>query len=453
MIDAPRFGTDGIRGAANTELTPEVALALGRAAVEVLGGDLVVVGSDTRLSGPMLEGALIAGVCSAGSDVESLGVVPTPAVAWASADRNAPAAMISASHNPFADNGIKVFAAGGMKLNDTDQAAIEKRYLDLLGAGPGGGAGSSPGAEPEAVGSLRPSQGIDGWLDLVSGSIEPGSLDGIRLVIDGANGAAHRVGPEPFRRLGAQVSVIGDRPNGRNINAGFGSTATEALQAAVVAEGAMAGLAFDGDADRLIAVDETGQVVDGDRVLALLAADWKASGRLAGDAVVVTVMTNLGFHRAMAAAGISVVSTKVGDRHVLEAIEAGGYSLGGEQSGHVICRDLATTGDGVLTGVQLIDVVARSGRPFSELASASMVRVPQVLRNVRLPGPVDDPVAVIADRVAAVEASFGDDGRVLVRASGTEPLLRIMVEHLDDATAASACSDLVSEAERAFGIS
>lgn len=451
MIDAPRFGTDGIRGEANTELTPEVAMALGRATVDVLGGDLVIVGADTRRSGPMLEGALVAGVCSAGSDVESLGVVPTPAVAWASADRQAPAAMISASHNPFADNGIKLFAPGGMKLGDTDQAAIEKRYLELLTADPNGG--PHPGAAPDAVGSLRPSGGIDGWLDLVTGSVPAGGLDGLRLVIDGANGAAHEVGPQPFRRLGAEVTVIGDRPDGRNINAGFGSTATEALQAAVVAQGANAGLAFDGDADRLIAVDETGHVVDGDRVLALLAADWRASGRLAGNTVVVTVMTNLGFHRAMAATGIEVVSTQVGDRHVLEAIERGSFSLGGEQSGHVICRDLATTGDGVLTGLQLMDVVARSDRSFSELAAASMTRVPQKLVNVRLPGPVDDPVAAIAEPVAEVESEFGDDGRVLVRPSGTEPLLRIMVEHIDEVTATSSCARLVAAAEQAFGIS
>jgi phosphoglucosamine mutase len=451
VIDAPRFGTDGIRGEANTELTPEVALALGRATVDVLGGDLVVVGADTRRSGPMLEGALVAGVCSAGSDVESLGVVPTPAVAWASADRHAPAAMISASHNPFADNGIKLFAPGGMKLGDGDQAAIEKRYLELLAAGPG--TASKTVVAPAAVGALRSSGGIDGWLDLITGSVPAGGLAGLRLVIDGANGAAHEVGPQPFRQLGAEVTVIGDRPDGRNINAGFGSTATEALQAAVVAQGAHAGLAFDGDADRLIAVDENGQVVDGDRVLALLATDWSASGRLAGNTVVVTVMTNLGFHRAMAVQGIGVVSTQVGDRHVLEAIEQGSFSLGGEQSGHVICRDLATTGDGVLTGLQLMDVVVRSDRPFSELAAASMERVPQKLVNVRLPGPVDDPVAAIAESVAAVEAELGDDGRVLVRPSGTEPLLRIMVEHLDDATAVSSCERLVAAAEQAFGIS
>jgi phosphoglucosamine mutase len=449
VIDAPRFGTDGIRGAANTELSPEVALALGRAAVEVLGGELFLVGSDTRLSGPMLEGALTAGICSAGSDVEVLGVVPTPAVAWASADRDAPAAMISASHNPFADNGIKLFARGGMKLGDDDQAAIEKRYLELLGAGPGR---RSAGAAPaELVGRPRPSRGVDGWLDLVTGSVAPGALAGMRLVIDCANGAAAESGPEPFRRLGADVTVIGNRPDGRNINAGFGSTDTTALQTEVAVVGAAAGLAFDGDADRLIAVDDRGRVVDGDRVLALLATDWAATGRLAGNAVVVTVMTNLGFHRAMATRGIEVVSTRVGDRHVLEAIEERGLSLGGEQSGHVICRDLATTGDGVLTGVQLLDVLARSGRSLSELAEGSMDRVPQVLENVRLPGPVDDPTGAMAADIASVEERFGDRGRVLVRPSGTEPLLRIMVEHLDAEEATRSCAALVAAAERAFG--
>ncbi|MEM9566143.1 MAG: phosphoglucosamine mutase [Actinomycetota bacterium] len=446
MVDAPRFGTDGIRGAANRELTPEVALALGRATVEVLGGDVVVVGSDPRRSGPMLEGALTAGICSVGVDVEPLGVVPTPAVAWAAADRKAPAAMISASHNPFGDNGIKVFAPGGMKLGDDDQAALEARYLALLA----GRSAPEPGHPTGEVGTVRPTTGVAGWLDLVTGSVSGDALAGMRMVIDCANGAASELGPEPFRRLGADVVVIGDRPDGRNINAGFGSTATEALQAAVIAEGAAAGLAFDGDADRLIAVDDAGRVVDGDRVLALLAADWASSGRLTGNTVVVTVMTNLGFHRAMAAKGIEVVATRVGDRHVLEAIESGGLSLGGEQSGHVICRDLATTGDGVLTGVQLLDVVARSGRSLAELAAESMDRVPQVLRNVRLPGPVADPAAALTDRVAAIEAAFGDDGRVLVRASGTEPLLRIMVEHLDPGTADRACADLVAAAEAAF---
>jgi phosphoglucosamine mutase len=397
----------------------------------------------------MIEAALRAGAQAAGADVESLGVVPTPAVAWASADRKAPGAMISASHNPYHDNGIKLFAAGGLKLSDELQSAIEDRYLALMGsAGPGAqpGAGGSTGP----VGTLRASAGVDGWLESIVESVAPGALRGLRLVVDCANGAAATLGPEPFRQLGAEVLVIGDQPDGININDGYGSTALGPLQAAVVDQGAQAGLAFDGDADRLIAVDERGEVVDGDRVLGLLAADWSSRDRLRGNAVVVTVMTNLGFHRSMAELGIEVVTTAVGDRHVLEAMEARGCSLGGEQSGHVICREVATTGDGVLTGVQLLDVVARSGRPLSELAAGIMRRVPQILRNVTLPGPMDDPVGLIADRVREFETIFGADGRVLVRPSGTEPLLRIMVEHLDAETAELACDDLVEAAAKAL---
>ncbi|MEM7325201.1 MAG: phosphoglucosamine mutase [Actinomycetota bacterium] len=442
----PQFGTDGIRGEANTALTPEVAVALGRAAVEVLGGDLFVIGADTRLSGPMLEGALTAGICSAGADVESLGVVPTPAVAWASADRNAAAAMISASHNPFGDNGIKLFAPGGLKLRDDTEATIEKRYLEHLEQ-----PSAFAGGVGDRVGGLRPSGGVAGWLDLITGSVAPGALAGKKIVLDCAHGAAATLGPEPFARLGAELTVIGDRPTGTNINDGFGSTSTAALQAAVVETGADAGLAFDGDADRLIAVDDRGQVVDGDRVIGIIAADWSAAGRLRDNTVVVTVMTNLGFHRAMAGRGITVQSTAVGDRYILAALDDQHLSLGGEQSGHVICRDLAATGDGMLTGVQLLDVVARSGSPLSTLADTIMTRVPQVLVNVRLAKREADPAAAIAEDIRAVEESFGADGRVLVRASGTEPLLRVMVEHLDAEVAQQACDRLVAAAERTFG--
>ncbi len=456
---ALQFGTDGIRGVANTQLSPEVALALGRAAVEVLGGDLFVIGADTRRSGPMIEGALTAGICSAGADVESLGTVPTPAVAWASADRQAPAAMISASHNPFIDNGIKLFAPGGRKLSDDLESRIEKRYLELLqrppdadGDADGGPRGSGRAGPTTAVGTRRPSDGVDGWVDLITGSVAPGALRGARLVIDCANGAASELGPEPFRRLGAEVVVIGDRPDGCNINDGFGSTDTAALQAKVVAAGAMAGLALDGDADRLIAVDERGLVVDGDRVLAILAANWAATGRLRNDTVVVTVMTNLGFHRAMDELGITVRSTAVGDRNVLAALDEHNLSLGGEQSGHVICRDLASTGDGILTAVQLLDVVLRSQRPFSELADGVMDRVPQVLENVRLARREADAASALADQVVETEAAFGPDGRVLVRASGTEPLLRIMVEHIDAEVAQRACDRLVDAAKQLFGV-
>ncbi len=454
-MGAPRFGTDGVRGLANQELTPEVAVALGRAAVEVFGASRFVLGRDTRRSGPMLEAALSAGICAAGADVELLGVVPTPTVAWVAARGSVPAAMISASHNPFADNGIKLFAPGGLKLADDVEARIQARYLELLGqpgdAGARGGSAIAPvGA---AVGTLAAgsSDDIDGWVSAVCGSIAPRQLDGLRLVVDCAHGAAHELGPRVLRRLGAEITVIGAEPNGTNINDGVGSTAPDRLAEAVVTLRADLGVAFDGDADRLIAVDETGDVVDGDRMLAILALDRAARGLLAGDTVVVTVMTNLGFHLAMQRAGIRVVTTAVGDRYVLQALDEGGYSLGGEQSGHVIARDLATTGDGVLSAVQLLDAVSRSTQPLSKLAAESMTTVPQILRNVRLPHRDVHLVEQMEGEIAAVTDTLGADGRVLVRASGTEPLLRVMVEHIDPQVAEQCCDRLVDAAQRLVG--
>lgn len=438
----PRFGTDGVRGRAHEELSNDVAFALGRAAVEVLGTELIVIGADTRESGPELAAHLIAGMNTAGGAVENLGVVPTPTVAWAASDRKAAGAMISASHNPYYDNGIKLFAPGGTKLSDAVESEIEKRYMAHIEAG-------RPVEGPDI--QTVPSAGIDGWLDLVVGSVAPDALQGLKVVLDCANGASHKVAPEVFGRLGAKVAVLGDTPNGVNINDGVGSTHPEVLAAAVIEQGADVGLAFDGDADRLIAVDGRGTVVDGDRVIGILAADWSATGRLKGNAVVVTVMSNLGFHRAMTEAGIGVVATQVGDRYVLAALDEHGYSLGGEQSGHVICRDLASTGDGVLTGVQLLDAVVRSDRNLATLSDEVMTTVPQILENVRLPQKMDDPGAAIASDVAEVEKSFGDDGRVLVRASGTEPLLRIMVEHIDSDQARTACDRLVAAAKTALG--
>ena len=456
MGNAPRFGTDGVRGLANQELTPEVAVALGRAAVEVFGASRFVLGRDTRRSGPMLEAALSAGICAAGADVELLGVVPTPTVAWVAARGSVPGAMISASHNPFADNGIKLFAPGGLKLADEIEARIQARYFELLGAG-----GTRSGlasvkatiATGAAVGTLAPgsSDDVDGWVDAVCGSIAPRRLDGLRLVVDCAHGAAHELGPRVLRRLGAEITVIGAEPDGTNINDGVGSTAPGRLAQAVVASRADVGLAFDGDADRLIAVDETGNVVDGDRMLAILALDRAARGLLAGNTVVVTVMTNLGFHLAMKRAGIAVVSTAVGDRYVLQALDEGGYSLGGEQSGHVIARDLATTGDGVLSAVQLLDAVSRSTQPLSKLAAESMTTVPQILRNVRLPHRDERLVEQLEREIAAVTGTLGVDGRVLVRASGTEPLLRVMVEHVDPQVAEQCCDRLVEAAQRLVG--
>jgi phosphoglucosamine mutase len=411
----------------------------------------------------MLEAALSAGICAAGADVELLGVVPTPAVAWASASRSVPGAMISASHNPFADNGIKLFAPGGLKLADAVETRIQEIYLALLtgtlptgaavGTLPtGAAAGTLPGPAPTgaAVGTVVQGSAVDvdGWVAALCGSIAPRRLDGLRIVVDCANGAAHVLGPRVLRALGANVTVIGAEPDGININDGYGSTDPARLAAAVVATGADAGLAFDGDADRLIAIDETGTVVDGDRMLAILAVDRAERGRLAGNTVVVTVMTNLGFHLAMQRAGIAVVATGVGDRSVLQALDEGGWSLGGEQSGHVICRDLATTGDGVLTGVQLLDAVSRSTQPLSKLAADSLTTVPQILRNVRLPRRDDRLVELLGSEIAAVESALGSEGRVLVRASGTEPLLRVMVEHVDPGVAERSCDRLVEAAHR-----
>lgn len=440
-----RFGTDGVRGVANTELTPELALALGRAAAHVLGpAPAFVVGRDTRRSGQMLEAAFAAGLASAGVDALLLGVAPTPAVAWVCADAGLPGAVISASHNPFPDNGIKLFAAGGRKLPDAVEAAVEGE----LAAGPGDPAGRPVG---EGVGTTAAlAEHVEAWAAAVAATLEGRRLDGLRVVLDCANGAASDVAPGVFEDLGAEVHLLHARPDGTNINQRCGATDTADLRRAVRDLGADIGIALDGDADRCIAVDAAGQEVDGDQAIAVLALDRKARGLLPGDAVVVTVMSNLGLRLAMAEAGIQVVETPVGDRHVLDAIEAGGYALGGEQSGHVIQRDLATTGDGVLTGVHLCDVVVRTGRPLAELA-AVVTKLPQVLRNVRLPRRGLDVAALVADDVAAAERRLGSTGRVLLRPSGTEPVVRIMVEAASAEEATAVADGLAGAVERAVG--
>ena len=423
-----RFGTDGVRGLANVELTTELALALGRAAARVLGEAErpFVLARDTRRSGPMLEAALVAGLAAEGIDVVLAGVLPTPGAAYLSHVRDCPAAVLSASHNPFPDNGIKFFARGGRKLTDEIEERLEAE-LDAILAG-----GEPPRrVEGSAVGAAHPDERArreyESWMVT---TLEGRRLDGLRVVIDCGNGAATATAPWVLTQLGAKVEnlAIGAQPDGTNINAGCGSTDPGPLQAEVVAAGAAAGLAFDGDADRLVAVDERGSLVDGDHILAIAALDLRARGLLRHDTVVATVMANLGFHQAMASYGIRVETTPVGDRYVLEAMEAGGFSLGGEQSGHIIFRDLATTGDGLLSGLVLLDVLARSGRPLSELASV-VQKLPQVLRNVRVADRAGLPQAsAFWAEVEAIGAELGDAGRVLVRPSGTEPLVRIMVE-------------------------
>lgn len=443
-----KFGTDGVRGVANVEITPELSLLLGRAAARVLGGGRWYVGRDTRRSGELIGAALAAGLASEGVEVVDLGVLPTPGVAHASAVDGCPAAMISASHNPFGDNGIKLFAAGGRKLPDDVEAELESELTVL-------GAGGDPRPRPRGadVGTLRTdSSGLDRYRDrLVTQVIEGRSLAGLRVVIDTANGAASPLAADVLAALGAEVSAIHDAPDGVNINAGCGSTHPADLQAAVVSAGADVGLAFDGDADRVLAVDSRGALVDGDEIIGMCAIDLHARGRLAHDTVVVTVMTNLGFRRGMSARGITVVDTAVGDRYVLEELDRGGYSLGGEQSGHVIFSDLASTGDGLLTGISLLDVVARSGRPLHELAADTMTRLPQVMVNVRIAERDPELLRKLAPAVAEVEERLGETGRVLLRPSGTEPLIRVMVEAPTDQEAHAAAEGLADAVRSVAG--
>ncbi len=452
----PTFGTDGVRGLANVELTPEYALVLGRAAARVLGRDCWAIGRDTRRSGPMLEAAFAAGLASEGSDVVSLGVAPTPEVAWWSASEKAPAAVISASHNPFADNGIKIFTAGGRKLPDESEARIESEIRKLGISAAAAAVGAATGADPptgEGVGNIVSYSAHAGYGAAVAASIEGRRLDGLRVVVDCANGAASVVAPELLRSLGAEVEVLHGAPDGLNINDRCGSTHPSDLQLAVHTHRAEVGVAFDGDADRVLFVDGHSRVVDGDQTMAICAIDLAARDLLPDATVVVTVMTNLGFRLAMAERGINVVDTKVGDRYVLEALEAGGYALGGEQSGHVIFRDLATTGDGLLTAVQLLDVVVRSGRSLGMLADDAMTRLPQVLKNVRVTGstPAAELAGRLASHIAHVEDDLGELGRVLVRPSGTEPLVRVMVEAPTEVQAEAAASRLVSALEAMAG--
>jgi len=432
-----RFGTDGVRGPAS-EFTDALVVALGQAAAQVLGTSAFVIGRDTRESGERLERALGTGLRLGGAQPLSLGVVPTPAVAWVCAQRGVPGAVISASHNPWSDNGIKFFAAGGRKLSDELEAELENALDALVAAG----------VEFDlSVDSNTDTDAVTEWCDSVASSVV--AVTPMRVVIDCANGAASFVAPGIFRGLGLEVEVLHAQPDGRNINDACGSTHPEDLQRAVVASGAALGLAFDGDADRLLAVDERGELVDGDQLIALFARDLRERGELAGNRVVVTVMSNLGFRLAMDEQGIEVVETPVGDRHVLEALARTSSSLGGEQSGHIVFADRATTGDGVLSGVQLVDLVGRTQTPLSTLAAEVMDRLPQVLRNVRLEHRRDDIAEAIAAEIAAVEQSLGARGRVLIRLSGTEPLVRVMVEAPSLEQAEDAADNLAAAVIRA----
>ena len=414
-----KFGTDGVRGRAHTDLTEDDFFVLGRAAGEVLTADSAVIGWDSRASGPAFASALAAGFATSGTTPLMLGMAPTPAIAHIAVVDGITGAVVSASHNPWTDNGIKFFGPGGRKLDDVQQAAVEAAIERCQ---------RDAAARPASGTYADISDRVTEYVDHVVTSINGRRLDGMRVAIDAANGAASELVAPALTELGAAVTVIHAEPNGRNINDGCGSTYPDQVAAAVVAAGANVGLAFDGDADRVIAVDATGTVIDGDQVIAILARDLHHYHALAGDTVVVTVMTNLGFRIAMDEIGIHVHETPVGDRHLLEALEANGWSLGGEQSGHVIFRELATTGDGFLTGLQLLDVVQRSGRTLSALADEAMTRLPQVLQNLEIDGDPSGHVAALQPLIADVEHDLGRTGRVLVRPSGTEPLIRVMAE-------------------------
>ncbi len=432
-----RFGTDGVRGDAEAVLTPLFVRRLGLAVVRTLGTDQpILVGRDTRASGDRITADLASGVVSGGGTCLDLGVVPTPVVAFASANHAAPAVMVSASHNPASDNGIKMFAAGGSKLADAEQRAIEAE-LDRLDDS------DVRASEPPIIANDG-ERFVEGYVKHLRSAVEGRRLDGVRVVIDAANGAASEIAPRVFRRLGAQVVAIHASPDGSNINEGCGSTDPSDLQRSVAAADADLGLAFDGDADRVVAVDAAGEVVDGDQILVVSALDLRSRGRLRGEGVVVTVMSNLGLHHALRDAGITVVTTAVGDRNVVDALSEHGLVLGGEQSGHIIYADHATTGDGLMTGLFLADLVRRSGAPLTELAAA-MTRYPQALESVAVPPGTDlDTARAVWDAVASAERELGEEGRVLVRASGTEPLVRVMVEAADAESAHRTARDLAA---------
>lgn len=432
------FGTDGIRGRANVDLTPELTTRVAKAAAKVLGaagspGATAIVGRDPRPSGEMLQSALVAGLASAGLNVKCIGVVPTPAVAFLTDQQGAAlGVMLSASHNPMPDNGIKFFARKGRKLADDTEREIEKAFeSDLF-------------QPPESTGRVTESpELIETYVEHLLASVET-SLSGLKVVVDCANGAAAPVAAEVYRRAGAEVVAINVELSGEHINHNCGSTHLDSLVARVLSEKADLGIAHDGDADRCLAVDSLGELVDGDQILAIIAEGMKADGNLAQNTVVTTVMANLGLHAAMKKLDINLVQTPVGDRYVLESMADGGYALGGEQSGHVILAKYATTGDGLLTALHLMARMATTKKTLAELAGV-VRRHPQVLINVTGvdKSRVDTHPAVV-EAVAAARRELGEQGRVLLRASGTEPVIRVMVEADDEASAASVANQLAS---------
>lgn len=439
------FGTDGIRGRTNAGvMTAATAMKVGQAAgTRFLRGDhrhRVVIGKDTRLSGYMLENAMVAGFTSVGMDVVLLGPMPTPAVALLTQELRADVGvMISASHNPYQDNGIKLFGPDGFKLSDDDELAIEAMLGQELAL-----------ADAEQIGRARRIEDARGrYIHAVKGSLAKEiRLDGLKIAVDCAHGAAYQVAPSAFWELGAEVVALGVNPNGKNINADCGSTHPASLQETVVSSGADIGIALDGDADRLIVVDEKGQVVDGDQIMALIGSEWAAQGRLAGGGVVATVMSNLGLERFLQGRGLKLERTAVGDRHVLEAMRKGGYNVGGEQSGHMILLDHATTGDGTVAALQVLAALVQSGKRASELLHV-FDPVPQLLRNVRFAGGKPLEADSVKAAIADAEASLAGKGRLVIRPSGTEPVIRVMAEGDDAGEVEAAVASICAAVEKA----
>lgn len=445
------FGTDGVRGVANEDLTGELAYKLGQAGAYVLTRETkhipkILVGMDTRISGHMLKSALVAGICSVGAEAVCLGVVPTPAIAYLTRYYNADAGVvISASHNPFEFNGIKFFDGRGYKLQDSIEERIEDVILN--------NSEELPRPIGKEIGKKSVKENvIEDYLSFLENTIDI-DLKGLKVALDCANGAASKVAPEIIDRLGAEVNVINNNPNGININQGCGSTYCNSIQKFVKECGADIGLAFDGDADRLIAADENGNEVNGDQIMAVTGLQLKKEDQLNKNTIVTTVMTNLGFIVMAKKEGINIVKTKVGDRYVIEGMLAGGYNLGGEQSGHIIFLDYNTTGDGIVTALQLLRIMKMTDRPLSELTSV-MQLFPQVLKNAKVQNENKDKYLedkVIADMCRYLEEEFHGEGRVLIRPSGTEPLIRVMIEGQDISYITKKADELVEVIESRLG--
>lgn len=449
------FGTDGVRGEFGKELTERYAASLAEVAAQILQCKVVVVGRDTRESGVLLELAITKALMGRGVEVQLMGVAPTPAIAFAARQHNVVAIAITASHNLYQDNGIKIFGAGGRKLSDDEQQRIEHE-MSLRDGATGNvesniATSSTVSAASSTTNSVARPELLQEYCDWLVASVRHGALENLHIALDCANGAFSMLAPEVFSKLGATVTTMNATPDGRNINLQCGATHPGPLSEVVKSVGAHFGVAFDGDGDRLIAVDELGRIVDGDHLLAISALQMKQQGTLRNNKVVVTVMTNIGFHQAMKGAGIEVVTTPVGDRSVLVALEENSLSLGGEQSGHIIYRDFATTGDGLFAAIKLAVFVADSKKLLSEIAEQAMTSFPQVLINLRVAKRVDAIDQMFKGEIETAQKSLGDSGRVLVRASGTEPMVRVMVESQQQSTAEKVAATLADAISARLG--